>query len=62
MTVLGNPQDLAGKFSRHVGCRCCGQHSHENEATTLIRREPFMRAVFVLNKTCLYKCYSSRLI
>ena len=27
-----------------------------------IRREPFIRAVLVLDKTCSYKWYSSRLI
>ena len=29
---------------------------------TEIRREPFIRAVLVLDKTCSYKWYSSRLI
>ena len=53
---------MAGKFSRLVGCRCYGQHSHENESRTEIRREPFIRAVLVLDKTCSYKWYSSRLI
>ena len=47
---------------RLVGCRCYGQHSHENESRTEIRREPFIRAVLVLDKTCSYKWYSSRLI
>ena len=43
-------------------CRCYGQHSQENESGTEIRREPFIRAVLVLDKTCSYKWYSSRLI
>ena len=34
----------------------------ENEARTEIRREPFIRAVLVLDKTRSYKWYSSRLI
>ena len=40
---------------------CCsyGQHSHKNESRTEISREPFIRAVFVLDKTCSYKWYSS---
>ena len=41
---------------------CYGQHSHENESRTEIRREPFIRAVLVLDKTCSYKWYSSCLI
>ena len=45
-----------------LDCRCYGQHSHENESRTEIRREPFIRAVLVLDKTCSYKWYSSRLI
>ena len=45
-----------------LDCRCYGQHSHENESRTEIRREPFIRAVLVLDKTCLYKWYSSRLM
>ena len=45
-----------------LDCRCYGQHSHENESGTEIRREPFIRTVFVLDKTCSYKWYSSRLI
>ena len=38
------------------------KHSHENESRTEIRREPFIRAVLVLDKTRSYKWYSSRLI
>ena len=45
-----------------LDCRCYGQHSRENESRTEIRREPFIRAVFVLDKTCSYKWSSSRLI
>ena len=30
-------------------------HSHENESTTEIRREPLIRAVLVLDKTGSYK-------
>ena len=45
-----------------LDCRCYGQHSHENESKTEIRREPLIRAVLVLDKTCSYKWYSSRLI
>ena len=37
-----------------LDCRCYGQHSHENESRTEIRSEPFIRAVFVLDKTCSY--------
>ena len=44
-----------------LNCRCYGQRSHENKSRTEIRREPFIRAVLVLNKTCSYKWYSSRL-
>ena len=45
-----------------LDCRCYGQHSRENESRTEIGREPFIRAVFVLDKTCPYKWSSSRLI
>ena len=45
-----------------LDCRCDGQHSHENESSAEKRCEPFIRAVFVLDKTCSYKWYSSRLI
>ena len=45
-----------------LDCRCYGQHSHENESRTEIRREQFKRAVVVLDKTFSYKWYSSRLI
>ena len=38
-----------------------GNILHENESRTEIRREPFIRAVLVLDKTCSYKWYSSRL-
>ena len=37
-----------------LDCRCYGQHSYENESRTEIRTEPFIRAVFVLDKTCSY--------
>ena len=45
-------------LARQVGL----QHSHENESRTEIRRKPFIRVVLVLDKTCSYKWYSSRLI
>ena len=45
-----------------LDCHCYGQHSHENESRAEIRRKPFIQAVFVLDKTCSYKWYSSRLI
>ena len=45
-----------------MDCCCYGQLSHENESRTEIKREPFIRAVLVLDKTCSYKWYSSRLI
>ena len=45
-----------------LDCRCYGQHSHENDSRTDIRREPFIRAVLVLDKTCSHKWYSSSLI
>ena len=32
-----------------LDCHCYGQHSHENESRTEIRREPFIRAVLVLD-------------
>ena len=45
-----------------LDCRCYGQHSHENKSRAEIRQEPFIRAVFILDYTCSYKWYSSRLI
>ena len=46
-----------------LDCRCYGQHSHKNKKSRAeIRREPFIRAVFVLDYTCSYKWYSLRLI
>ena len=36
-----------------LDCRCYGQHSHKNKSRTEIRREPFVRRAFVLDKTCL---------
>ena len=45
-----------------LDCRCYEQYSQENESRTEIRREPFIRAAFVLDKTYLYKWYSSRLM
>ena len=45
-----------------LDCHCYGQHSHENESRAEIRRKPFIQAVFVLDKICSYKWYSSRLI
>ena len=45
-----------------LDCRCYGQHSHKNKSRAEIRREPFIRAVFVLDYTCSYKWYSLRLI
>ena len=37
-----------------LDCHCYGQHLHENKPRTEIRREPFIRAVFILEKTCSY--------
>ena len=45
-----------------LDCRWYGQHSDENESRTEIRCEPFIPAVFVLNKTCSYKWHSSLLM
>ena len=45
-----------------LDCHCYGQHSHKNESRTEIRCKPFIWAVFVLDKTCLYKWCSSCLI
>ena len=45
-----------------LDCHFYGQHSHENKSRTEIRREPFTRAVLVLDKTFSYKWQSSRLI
>ena len=45
-----------------LDCRCYGKHSHKNKSRAEIRREPFIRAVFVLDYTCSYKWYSLRLI
>ena len=45
-----------------LDCHCYGQQSHKNESRTEIRRKPLIWAVFVLDKTCLYKWCSSRLI
>ena len=42
-----------------LDCHCYGKHSHKNESRTEIRCEPFIRAVFILDKTCLYKWCSS---
>ena len=41
-----------------LDCLCYGQHSHENESRIEIRREPFIRALFVLDKTCSYEWYN----
>ena len=52
---------MQSKYTR-LDCRCYGQHSHKNKSRAEIRREPFIRAVFVLDYTCSYKWYSLRLI
>ena len=45
-----------------LDCHCYEQHSHKNKSRAEIRREPFIRAVFVLDYTCSYKWYSLCLI
>ena len=45
-----------------LDCHCYEQHSHKNKSRAEIRREPFIRAVFVLDYTCSYKWYSLHLI
>ena len=45
-----------------LDCHCYEQHSHKNKSRAEIRREPFIRAFFVLDYTCSYKWYSLRLI
>ena len=62
--LCGKSQWWRGNFETRamLVCRSNGQHSHENESRAEIRREPFLLAVFVLDKTCLYKWYSSCLM